>query len=834
MQMPPDHPVETPQSDKLRLVAFYLPQFHPIKENNAWWGHGFTEWTNVTRAKPLFQGHHQPQLPSELGFYDLRLRETRHEQIALARSYGIDAFCYYYYWFSGKRLLEAPLDDMLVDPASDMPFCLCWANENWSRRWNGGEQDILIEQQYLPEDAQRFIEDVAPFLRDRRYIRVDGKPILIVYRPQEIPDIHRVVDIWRNYCRSSGLGEIHLCAALTFNNLDYAKFGFDSGVEFPPHNRDKLGVRYITKALPWYRPFHGGAMLVHELARAYLDRDVSGKNIFRGVFPGWDNTARRNDHALLFLNGTPGNYEFWLDQAIKKTRHQHPDSEQLVFINAWNEWAEGCHLEPDQFYERDFLAATLRAKKGESQLRDFPDTVLPKGAVSGYARLWRDFGDDLRKHGRAFSTRLATGFQTGLSKFLRLVGFRRPVADRTPKLLVLAHDSALYGAQHSLLELLLNLDKARFNVHVVVPCAGAFTVALKGIGIKCSTGLVRRWIYPPRSFSVSGMLLKPWRMVRLRWHPYLQSAWSLIMLPFRVLLLAALVKLTGIRMIYTNTATLLEGALVSALCRVPHIWHLREPIEGNVDLENPLPWKWISMLIQHNTAVVITNSHALRSQMFGTSPPSKVRVVHNGVDIARFQHAPPSQSMAGLSEDVRLVAICGAIQERKDVMTFIRAAERLMISHPEVHYLIIGKTLGPYYEGVAKEIANRGLEKLVHCIGYREDIPEIFARIDILVSAASQEPFGRTIIEAMAAGKPVVSTRSGGPEEIIEDGRSGYLVDVGDDAAMGARLAELLSDPKKMQSMGAQARLRVEGDFNLTNTVQRIEMIFDEVLNATK
>lgn len=355
-----------------RLIAFYLTQFHPIPENDAWWGKGFTEWTNVTKAKPLFDGHYQPHLPTDFGFYDLRVRAARHDQIQLAKQFGIDGFCYHYYWFSGTRLLNQPLDDMLSDPESDMPFCLCWANENWTRRWDAAEHEILIAQRYLPDDDLNFIKSLIPFFSDPRYIRVDGVPLLVVYRPQHLPDARKTADIWRNYCRSVGIGEIHLCAALTHGNEDYSQFGFDSGVEFPPHN---MKCRNVADQVLFHEPFRGYVARYQEIAQAYLDREYQHGNVFKGIFPSWDNTPRTGDRGVVILDGTPANYEYWLAETIRKTRENFPSQERFVFINAWNEWAEGCHLEPDRKYQRQFLEATLRAAKGQSRLQGFHEAA---------------------------------------------------------------------------------------------------------------------------------------------------------------------------------------------------------------------------------------------------------------------------------------------------------------------------------------------------------------------------------------------------------------------------------------------------------------------------
>ena len=376
-----------------RLVAFYLPQFHPTPENDLWWGKGFTEWTNVTAATPSFDGHWQPHLPADLGFYDLRLREARREQIALARANGIDAFCYHYYWFSGKRLLHLPLDDMLADPGSDMPFCLCWANESWTRRWSAADHDVLIEQRYLPEDDLGFIRSVEPFLRDPRYLHVDGRPLLIVYRPQHLPDPNRTLAVWRAHCRAVGIGEIHLCAALTHGNEAFASMGFDSGVEFPPHN---LRAENVNDRIVFHRPFTGNVVQYATLVENYLARGYADGHVFRTVFPSWDNTARTGARALVVLNGTPGNYARWLSAVLARAQASG-ETDPLVFVNAWNEWAEGCHLEPDQRHGRGFLEATLAVRNG-ARPDNFPDIGLPAAAAEAPRTLTADLARVVLDH----------------------------------------------------------------------------------------------------------------------------------------------------------------------------------------------------------------------------------------------------------------------------------------------------------------------------------------------------------------------------------------------------------------------------------------------------
>jgi glycosyltransferase involved in cell wall biosynthesis len=343
-----------------RLISFYLPQFHPIPENDRWWGEGFTEWTNVVKAEPLFPGHYQPHMPADFGFYDLRLPEVRAAQAEMAEAYGIHGFCYYHYWFHGKQLLEKPFDEVLKSGDPAFPFCLAWANEPWSRRWDGRPHDVLQHQSYSTADDVEHIRHLLPAFADERAITVDGKPVFIVYQGRDLPDPARTVDIWREEVDGAGLPGLYLMTVETGwdASWDATQVGFDAKILFNPQFSilDQVPTLFVGPE----------TMRVYDYEtawRALLDAPRPGYKHYETVCARWDNSPRQGGNGVVLHRSTPEGYGEWLANAISRVLPA-PEDERLVFLNAWNEWAEGAHLEPDQLYGRGYLEATRRALHG--------------------------------------------------------------------------------------------------------------------------------------------------------------------------------------------------------------------------------------------------------------------------------------------------------------------------------------------------------------------------------------------------------------------------------------------------------------------------------------
>ncbi len=358
--------------DEVRVLAYYLPQFHRISENDDWWGIGFTEWTNVRRAMPNFPGHQQPRKPSELGYYDLLDPVARNRQAELAREHGINGFCYYYYWFNGRRLLEQPLDAVLKSGDPDFPFCVFWANEDWIRSWDGGNREVLVKQEHSPQDDRNFITSLLPVFADKRYIRVRGQPLLMVYRCDNLPESNRTFDLWRQICLEAGEMPPYIVTADT-GSVKPLVSGADASVEFPPHRMSKVTRAERPDGM---RADWDGILYDQRAVAAYQStRQEADHTHYRTVMPMWDNTARRQLDGTTFLNARPDVFRAWLRETMLRARDRLPPGQRLVFVNAWNEWAEGAYLEPDEANGRAFLEAARDARYVPKSLPRLGDRI---------------------------------------------------------------------------------------------------------------------------------------------------------------------------------------------------------------------------------------------------------------------------------------------------------------------------------------------------------------------------------------------------------------------------------------------------------------------------
>lgn len=347
----------------LKLITFYLPQFHPLSINDEVWEKGFTEWTNVTKAIPQYVGHYQPKLPIDLGFYDLRLVENMRRQVGLAKNYGIYGFCFHHYWFNGRGIMRTPIDNFLNNKDIDFKFCINWANENWSRKWDGKDNDIILKQEYSDSDYIAFAKDTAKYLLDSRYIKVNDKPLLMIYNISSFPDPRKFIKVIRHEFRSIGVGEIYIIATKSLAPVDHS-LDIDADVEFAPN---QFGVERCNHKISLINNNYDGKVYdyIELIQRSKsFEYGQNQKITYRSICPSWDNEARLPGAGVSFINASPEKYAEWLEYLVSYTKQNLPQNNQFIFINAWNEWAEGAYLEPDRKFGYAYLSATYQVLSG--------------------------------------------------------------------------------------------------------------------------------------------------------------------------------------------------------------------------------------------------------------------------------------------------------------------------------------------------------------------------------------------------------------------------------------------------------------------------------------
>jgi glycosyltransferase involved in cell wall biosynthesis/GT2 family glycosyltransferase len=772
----------------VKPIAFYLPQYHPIPENDAWWGKGFTEWNNVTRARPLFRHHQQPRVPERLGYYDLRNPETQEAQARLARAFGVHGFCYYYYWFNGRKLLNRPIDQMLASGSPDFPFCICWANENWSRNWDGQHRHILMQQDYSPEGTLAFIQDIIPMMQDSRYIRHEGKPVLVVYRISNIPDWRRVADRWRNECRKAGLGEIHLCAVRfglePLQGQPY-EHGLDSYILFPPHEAARADLRDEVADL---HPEFGGELFSYDaVVEGDLDRFEDGYPwpVHRGAMMAWDNTARRHFASRIFQGATPPKFRGWLRNILRQEDAHNPSSESLLFINAWNEWAEGTYLEPDQQFGTAYLEAVQSALQGynvpefETPLATGAPRTPVKGSQVSRLRAARMFDQNFQRQW------LPGNVQTDPDK---------------PTLLLCAHISGhqLYGGERSFLDVIRALDGLGYNLVVTLP-----------------SGNNPDYIADIRQHVV-GIYVMPYPQWRDDREPI-----ERLTLCFKQIILNH-----GISVVHANTITLLEPLEAARRLGVKAVIHARELVmmdEGLCAQIGQSPLQIIANVLKRSDAI-IANSSAT-AQTF--AKPRKTFLAYNAVSTGAF-------TTAGRPDTPMRFGIVSSNLPKKGVADFVETVRRHGHKLANVEFVVVGPER-PETKVWVKEIAAGDLPANLKFVGYRESPQLAMDELDVLVSLSEfAESFGRTIAEAAAAGKPTIAYHWGAVPEVIKDGKTGVLVGYRDIDALADAMKTLSASPERVAEMGQAARSFIETRFSQEVLQNSLRKAYKKILAGTK
>jgi glycosyltransferase involved in cell wall biosynthesis len=719
----------------VKLIAYYLPQFHPIPENNTWWGKGFTEWRNVARAFPVFEGHYQPRVPGELGYYDLRLIDNVRRQVELAKHYGVSAFCFHFYWFGGKRLLELPIESFLNNKDLDLQFCLCWANENWSRRWDGGDNEVLIAQSHSPHDDIAFIRYLNKYFQDSRYMTVDGKPVLTVYRPAIIPNVKDTVDRWRAEALKMGLPGLYLIATNSFGFVDYAKYGFDALSEFPPNSGSPTQIKELTFA----SLRTGGVVYSYQsLVASEVNKPEFSGTVHPGIMPSWDNSARRPYDGQIFHGSTPALFSRWLHHCLNRAR-RHRLAERLVFVNAWNEWAEGTYLEPDQRYGYAYLNAV-------------------KDELSGHHQVGR-------------------------------------------RVLIVSHDAFPHGAQFIALNLARIFGSVLgYKVDIVLLGAGDLESEFDAAGTVHN--LAGRDPGGPEARELVTAL-------------YGDGCTTAICNTVVAGLFASTLKRAGFRV---------------------------------VSLVHELPGFIVERGLEKHAATLAANSDAIvfpaqlvrhNFEQFGKSKDGTC-ILPQGI-YSRPTHlsdAEKKDTRARLRQDrklkpeSRILLGVGYADYRKGIDLFVETAAALVARRPDVVALWVGHFDALLEPQIRKRVAQLEMEDHILFPGRvpNTTIGSFYAGADIYLLTSREDPFPSVVLEAFAAGLPVIAfDGASGTTELLEGG-CGRVVPAFDTGAMADAAAELLNDEFERTRLGKRAQELVADGFRLRSYAFDLAVMADPTL----
>ena len=678
-----------------KAIAFYLPQFHPIAENDAWWGKGFTEWRNVVRGQPRFKGHYQPRTPRDLGFYDLRRPGVMREQAAQAKAAGIHGFCFYYYSFNGRRLLDDPIDAFLKDGDIDLSFSLMWANENWTRTWDGHDKEVLLSQDYREEDEDALIADVSRHFADRRYIRIDGRPIFFIYRPSLIPETASAIARWREKFETKHGEKPLMFMAQGFDDLDPRAHGLDGAIEFPPH-KICANMPAINNRLDIFDPGFTGHVLDYGMVvKRSLEEPEQPFPLIKTATPSWDNDARRPGRGMTLQGSNPKAYGEWLGKLVEMATRNPVFGEAFVAINAWNEWAEGAYLEPDVYYGSAYLNATARAL-----------TRTP--ARSG----------------------------------------------RHNKILIVGHDAYRHGAQ-LLVQNMATVLSRQFGAEVTILVCGAGPLVSEYEKI-CDTVTVVR----DDSADLERKLMTLWND---GYH-------------------AAIVNTTVSG--WTVPALKAQGF---AVCTLVH--ELKALIQ-EYRLEN-----YVAAIADGSDAVVFP-AQMVRDSFLSVA--KRLRgdeiIQPQGLYKLELANGGPNRAEArarlGIAADKKVVINVGYADSRKGFDIFLRAAQELRRTRDDTLFLWVGDATPDIRRWLLPDVMSEESGSWFKLTGFTNDVAVYYAAADAFLLTSREDPFPSVVLEALAAGLPVVGLEgTTGCAELIA--RFGRLVDRHDIGAICAAIVEL-------------------------------------------